>query len=147
MLAFVGGGAGSEYSAELQDLARSEGVSESIHWIEDVSGDDLPLLLAAGAALLQPSRYEGFALPLLEAMAVGLPGVVSDSSCLPEVSGGVWPIAGQDDPEGFANGMDAVTLDDAHRSAVIRAGLDRAAGFTWEESARRTVDFFRQVLT
>jgi glycosyltransferase involved in cell wall biosynthesis len=147
MLAFVGGGASSEYSTELRELARSEGVSGSIRWIEDVSGDDLPLLLTAGSALLQPSRYEGFALPLLEAMAVGLPGVVSDSSCLPEVSGGVWPIAGQDDPEGFASGMDTVTLDDTRRSAVISAGLERAAGFTWEESARRTAAFFRQVLT
>jgi glycosyltransferase involved in cell wall biosynthesis len=147
VLAFVGGGASSEYSSALQELARSAGVSESIHWIEDVSGDDLPLLLAAGAALLQPSRYEGFALPLLEAMSVGLPGVVSDSSCLPEVSGGIWPIAEQDDPEAFADGMDAVTLDDDLRSAAIRAGLERAVGSTWEQAARRTVAFFRQVLT
>jgi len=146
LLAFVGGGASSEYATTLRKLARSEGVADSLHWFEDVSGENLPLLLAAGAALLQPSRYEGFALPLLEAMAVGIPGVVSDSSCLPEVSGGIWPITGQDDPEGFADGMDAVTLDGDYRSATILAGLERAAGFTWEETARRTVAFFRQVL-
>jgi alpha-1,3-rhamnosyl/mannosyltransferase len=145
-LAFVGGGASSRYASKLEELARSEGVSGSVHWIEDLSGDELPLFLAAGAALLQPSRYEGFALPLLEAMAVGLPGVVSDSSCLPEVSGGIWPIAGQDDPESFARGMDSMTLDDDLRSAAIRAGLERASGFTWEATAAKTVEFFKQVL-
>jgi len=145
-LAFVGGGAPDEYATRLAELAGSEGVTGAIHWIEDVSGTDLPRLLAAAAALLQPSRYEGFALPLLEAMAVGLPGVVSDSSCLPEVSGGIWPIAGQDDPAAFAAGMDAMALDSQARAGAVRAGLERAAGFSWEETARRTAAFFRQVV-
>lgn len=144
-LAFVGGGASADYAARLAALAAAEDVADRIHWIEHVGGDELPLLLAAAAALLQPSRYEGFALPLLEAMAVGLPGVVSDSSCLPEVSGGIWPVSGQDDPEAFATGMDAMALDDAARTAAIHAGIRRAAQFTWENTARRTAAFFRQV--
>ena len=146
LLAFVGGGASADYAASLAGLGDELGISGSLRWIEDVSGSELPLLLSAGAALLQPSRYEGFALPLLEAMAAGLPGVVSDSSCLPEVSGGIWPIAGQDDPAAFSVGMDRVTLDSAARNAAIQAGLQRAAGFTWEETARRTAAFFRQVV-
>lgn len=145
LLAFVGGGASADYAGFLAEVARESGVSADIRWIEDVSGAELPGLLGAASALLQPSRYEGFALPLLEAMAVGLPGVVSDSSCLPEVSGGIWPIAGQDDPSAFAAGMDAVALDDTARSAAIRDGLARAAGFTWEQTARRTAEFFKQV--
>jgi glycosyltransferase involved in cell wall biosynthesis len=146
LLAFVGGGASAAYAASLAELADGEGVSGSLRWIENVSGDELPLLLSAAAALLQPSRYEGFALPLLEAMAVGVPGVVSDSSCLPEVSGGIWPIAGQDDPEAFADGLDRMALDPAARAAAVQAGLDRGARFTWEETARRTAEFFGQVL-
>jgi alpha-1,3-rhamnosyl/mannosyltransferase len=78
-------------------------------------------------------------------MAVGLPGVVSDSSCLPEVSGGIWPIAGVDDPDAFAAGMDSMALDPAARAAAIRAGLERAAAFTWERTARLTAAFFRRV--
>jgi glycosyltransferase involved in cell wall biosynthesis len=146
LLAFVGGGASPAYAATLAELAERQGVSESLRWIENVSGEDLPLLLSAASALLQPSRYEGFALPLLEAMAVGVPGVVSDSSCLPEVSGGIWPVAGQDDPSEFAAGMDRMALDNAARAEAVSAGLRRAAGFTWAETARRTAAFFREVL-
>ena len=145
-LIFAGGGASSEYAARLGEIAAAEGVAGQIRWVEDVPADDLPLLLAGARALLQPSRYEGFALPLLEAMAVGLPGVVSDSSCLPEVSGGIWPVAGQEDAQAFAAGVDAVALDGPQRDQAIRQGLERAAGFTWEETARRTAAFFRRVL-
>jgi glycosyltransferase involved in cell wall biosynthesis len=145
LLAFVGGGASAEYRNGLEHLARETGVADDLRWIDDVGADELPLLLGAAAALLQPSRYEGFALPLLEAMAVGLPGVVSDSSCLPEVSGGIWPIAGVDDPDAFAAGMDSMALDPVARAEAIRAGLERAAEFTWERTARLTAEFFRRV--
>jgi len=145
LLAFVGGGASPAYRKLLDQVASEAGVAGELRWIEDVSGDDLPLLLTAATALLQPSRYEGFALPLLEAMAVGLPGVVSDSSCLPEVSGGIWPIASQDDAEAFAAGMDAMALDATARAAAIEAGLLRARLFSWEETARQTAGFFRRV--
>lgn len=147
LLVFVGGDAPAAYRAELEQLARASGVVEAVRWIDDVSGDDLPRLLAAASALLQPSRYEGFALPVLEAMAVGLPGVVSDASCLPEVSGGIWPIAGPDDAEAFARGMDAMALDATARAATIEAGLVRAADFSWAESARLTAAFFERVVS
>ena len=107
---------------------------------------DVPGLLAAAGCLLQPSRYEGFALPVLEAMAVGTPGVLSDSSCLPEVSSGVWPITGQDDIDGFAAGIEAMLFDPAQRQAAIHAGILRAADFSWHKSAAQTVEFFQQIL-
>ncbi len=144
-LVFVGGGASKDYRQSLAQLARLERVDEQIHWIENVAEQELPLLLSAASALIQPSRYEGFALPLLEAMAVGLPGVVSDSSCLPEVSGGVWPVCSQEDPEDFASGIDAICLDSERRQTAIAAGLKQAARFTWEQTARETADFFRRL--
>lgn len=146
-LVFVGGGAPPAYRQSLQELARSEGVAERITWIEDADEQRLPVLLNAASCLLQPSRYEGFALPLLEAMASGVPGVVSDSSCLPEVSGGVWPVAPEDDVDAFAAGLDAMTLDGAARSAAVRDGLAYAARFTWRRTAEHTAEFFRRVLS
>lgn len=146
-LVFIGGGATAAYRKSLLELAAAEGVSDRITWIEDADEERLPVLLNAASCLLQPSRYEGFALPLLEAMASGVPGVVSDSSCLPEVSAGVWPIAGEDDAEAFAQGIDAMTLDGAARSAAVRAGLAHAAKFTWRRTAADTAAFFRRVLS
>jgi glycosyltransferase involved in cell wall biosynthesis len=145
-LVFIGGGAPRPYQESLRALARNEGVAERITWIENAADGSLPVLLNAASCLLQPSRYEGFALPLLEAMASGVPGVVSDSSCLPEVSGGIWPVAGQDDPEAFARGIDAMTLDGAARSLAIREGLNLAGRFTWRETAWKTARFFKAVL-
>jgi glycosyltransferase involved in cell wall biosynthesis len=61
------------------------------------------------------------------------------------VSGGIWPIAGANDPDAFAAGMDAMALDPAARHAAIHAGLERAAEFTWERTARLTAEFFQRV--
>lgn len=145
-LVFVGGGAERNYRASIGGLANSLGVENRIIWIENVSWQDIPHLLAAAGCMLQPSRYEGFALPVLEAMAVGTPGVVSDSSCLPEVTGGIWPLAKQDDAKAFAAGIDAMLFDPQDRQATIKAGLDRAAGFSWESSAAQTSKFFHRIV-
>ncbi len=145
-LVFIGGGAKPGYRSTMDNLARSLGVEDNISWIENASWQDIPGLLAAAGCLLQPSRYEGFALPVLEAMAVGTPGVVSDSSCLPEVSGGIWPVAGQDDTNRFAAGIDTMLFDSHMRQSAIQAGLARAAGFSWENTAAKTSTFFHHIL-
>lgn len=144
-LAFVGGGATGEHRRRLEHLAGMFGVADQIDWVEDVPAEDIPAVLAAASCLLHPSHYEGFALPLLEAMAVGTPGVVCDSSCLPEVSGGAWPIAAQDDTEAFSKFVDDLVFDEGKRAAAIFAGLERAASFTWQETARKTIAFFKQI--
>ena len=110
-LVFAGGGGKSDYRARIEDLSRQQGVSDVIKWLDHVESEDLASFVAASSCMLQPSLYEGFALPVLEAMASGVPGVVSDSSCLPEVSAGIWPVAPGDDPESFAKGMDQMSLD------------------------------------
>ena len=145
-LVFVGGGATAAYKKSLQDLSSALGLTESVHWIEDVSGKELPGILGASQGLLQPSHYEGFALPVLEAMATGIPGVLSNSSCLPEVSAGIWPALSVDDADGFALAMDAMSMDQALREKTVVDGLRHAASFTWQETARKTGGFFQDVL-
>ena len=140
-LAFVGGGADGARLREWRDLARREGIGDVVHWIEHVGGDEVPLVVAGSRCLLQPSRYEGFALPLLEAMACGVPGVVAESSCLPEVSGGAWPVIDQDDVAGFAAAMDRMALDEDERDLAIAAGLAWSGRFTWERTGRATARF------
>lgn len=145
-LVFVGGGAGTKYRAKLDTLADGLGISDSIVWLEHIGDQDLSALLSGAGCLLQPSRYEGFALPILEAMASGLPGVVSNSSCLPEVSAGIWPVVEQDDPVGFAVAMDHMLFNDTDRQLAIERGLAYARKFTWEKTAERTNSFFHRLL-
>jgi glycosyltransferase involved in cell wall biosynthesis len=97
-------------------------------------------LYRGAACLLLPSRYEGFGLPVLEAMACGTPVVASDDPALREVGGDA---AIYSDEDGLAEAVRRVL---GERDARSRAGLERARLFSWDESARRTVAVYREVL-
>ena len=146
-LIMIGGGATSAYRASIDSIVERTAVGDKLRWIEDVQSKDLPPLLAGARCLLQPSRYEGFALPVLEAMACGLPGVVSNASCLPEVTAGIWPLAAVDDPAKFAEGLDLMALDTPERQDTIEAGLNHSQKFSWERSAQLHDRFYRRVIS
>jgi glycosyltransferase involved in cell wall biosynthesis len=105
-----------------------------------VERDELARLYGEAAAVLMPSRYEGFGLPVLEAMASGTPVVASSDAALREVGGDAALYA---EPAQFA---DAVRDALARRAELRAAGLARASAFTWSETARRTVAVYREVL-
>jgi alpha-1,3-rhamnosyl/mannosyltransferase len=102
--------------------------------------DDLVGLYRGAAALILPSRYEGFGLPVLEAMACGTPVVVSPDAALREVAGDVAVYAEDGD---YA---DAVRRALAEHDARAAAGIERARLFSWAETARRTADAYRAAM-
>jgi glycosyltransferase involved in cell wall biosynthesis len=101
---------------------------------------ELARLYRGAACLLLPSRYEGFGLPVLEAMASGTPVVAYPDPALQEVAGDAAVYA---EPEGLA---DAIRRAIADRDRLVAAGLERARRFSWDETARRTLDVYREAL-
>ncbi|MBI3362361.1 MAG: glycosyltransferase family 4 protein [Chloroflexi bacterium] len=111
-----------------------------------VADDDLPALYSAARAFAYPSLYEGFGLPVLEAMACGTPVVTSTASCLPEVAGGAALLADPRDVDGLAAALRRVCEDDNLRRTLIAQGRARAREFTWGRAARQLLDIYRTMV-
>lgn len=111
-------------------------LEKQVLWRENVPQDALPALYNLATALVLPSFYEGFGFPPLEAMACGTVPVVSNRSSLPEVVGDVGALVNPDDPADIAAALCRTLTDPAWMAHQRDAGLQRAATFTWDRTAR-----------
>ena len=111
-----------------------------------VADEDLPVLYSAAALHVMPSRYEGFGLSVLEAMACGTPVVCSNTSSLPEVAGQAALLVPPDDIRGWAEAISRLWNDDLLRARLRERGLAQAAHFTWQNAARETLAIYEQVV-
>jgi glycosyltransferase involved in cell wall biosynthesis len=119
---------------------------DDVVWPGYVAQADLRSLTAGAAALVLPSRYEGFGLPALEALACGVPVVTTDIPVLREVTGGLAEYVPVGDIEALADALRR-TLAKEHDAAAINKRKAWAATFTWERCAAATVDAYRRALT
>ena len=103
-------------------------------------------LYAQASMLVLPSHLEGFGIPALEAMATGVPVIVSNRGALPEVTGGASQVVEADDVNGFAAAMQRYLTDTDAASEAIDRGLARARFYSWDRSAAALLDRFRQIL-
>ncbi len=139
------GGKGWYYDQVFATIERLD-LKDQVIWAGYVFPDDLPWWYNSAEVFALPSRYEGFGLPLLEAMACGTPVVTSTASSLPEVAGDAALVAPPDDVDALADALYRVLTDDALRQELCARGLARAATFTWEATARRTAAVYRHAL-
>jgi glycosyltransferase involved in cell wall biosynthesis len=141
----IAGGSGWGGVAPEAEAARL-GIGDRVHVLGYVDDADLPALYRGADVLAYPSRYEGFGLPALEAMACGTPVAVADAASLPEVTGDAAIHVDPDDPSAWAVALGALLADDARRGALVEAGLARAARYTWSRAARETAGVYAHVL-
>jgi len=130
--------------AEAIDAAVSRlGLADHVVFTGFVAGDELPGLYAGASVFVFPSLYEGFGIPLLEAMACGTPSCVANTSSLPEVAGDAALLFDPRDPCDIADAMHRLITDDVLRARLRARGLQRCAEFTWERSAQGVLDACR----
>ncbi|MDQ3762090.1 MAG: glycosyltransferase family 4 protein [Actinomycetota bacterium] len=119
-------------------LARQSGLDPArVHVLGRITDPELAVVLHGAAVLAAPSRAEGFGLPVLEAMAAGVPVVHSDAPALVEVAGGAGVAVKRNDPAALAAALQAVLSDAGKAQAMIAAGRRRVEQFSWERTARR----------
>src|SRR5580700_4384628 len=114
-----------------------------ITWIPHVDTANLVVLYQAAGAIVQPSLYEGFGLPIVEAMAIGCPVVASDIPTLREVVGAAAIFVPPNDIAGFGRALAALARSPNQRRDLAAAGIDRAKVFSWHRCAQETLDVFR----
>lgn len=132
-------------SEELHDLlkkSQDEGWLLYLGWVEE---DNLPFLYAGARLFIYPSTYEGFGLPVAEAMASGIPVITSDNSVLKEVSGGAAKLVNPEDIETFSNAIRDSLLDDGWRAKAIKEGLAIAKNYCWDKCAQNTLEVYKKV--
>jgi glycosyltransferase involved in cell wall biosynthesis len=139
----VAGRLGWKYQPFMDRVTRL-GVGGLVRLLGFVPDDDLPGLMSAAASLVYPSLYEGFGLPILEAMACGLPVITTASGATGEVAGAAALLIDPHDPDGIAMAMRSVQEPGA-RARLGAAGLRRASEFSWERSARETMAVYGAV--
>lgn len=133
-------------ASELSRKVAALGLQQEVVFTGYVPDEDLALLYSAADAFVYPSLYEGFGLPPLEAMACGTPVVCSKTSSLPEVVGDAAITVDPTNVDELTQAIRQVLVNDDLRAWLREAGLRRAAMFSWQETARRTLQVYRRVL-
>jgi glycosyltransferase involved in cell wall biosynthesis len=129
-------GYATEHEAELRERARALGIAGDVRFLGWLESADLEGLYAAADLFVFPSLYEGFGLPVLEAMARGVPVASSDRAALAEVAGDAALLFDPEAPRAIADAMSTLLADPAEADRRRVAGRDQAARFTWDATAR-----------
>jgi glycosyltransferase involved in cell wall biosynthesis len=137
-----GDGHGSE---AIHDFIRTEGLGSRVVLLGYAPPEQLPMLYEAASVFLFPSFEEGFGLPVLEAMAHGLPVVASQTSSLPEVGGDAALYVDPHDPKDIAEKVLRAVEDEHQRSVLIERGFARARRFTWRRTAEANLQVYNEV--
>jgi glycosyltransferase involved in cell wall biosynthesis len=142
----LAGAKSSVEQARLERLIAQQGLGGRVKMLNYVPYKDLPGLYCGAACAIYLSHYEGFGLPVLEAMACGAPVVASSTTSIPEVSGDAALLVDPGDADAAADAIRSVLIDSALRSRMIEAGLAQARKFSWSSSATQVLNVLHSIV-
>ncbi|MFQ4142397.1 glycosyltransferase family 1 protein [Chlorogloeopsis sp. ULAP02] len=134
------------YTPLLQVQVEELGITEQVKFLNYVPDRELPKIISRAIALVFPSLWEGFGLPVLEAMACGTPVITSNLSSLPEVAGDAGILVNPYKVEEITEAMDKLATDAQLRDRLSAAAISRASNFSWEKTGMATVEVLKQYL-
>ena len=139
-------GYATPHEQQLRERAQALGIGDDVRFLGWVSGAELEGLYALASVFVFPSLYEGFGLPVLEAMRRGVPVACSNRSSLPEVAGHAALLFDPEDPRAITAAIERLLRDPAEAQRLRSAGREQAARFTWAATARATVASYERAL-
>ena len=128
------------------EAAKRNGVDDKILLLDSVNEIDMPKYYQSADAFAFPSLYEGFGLPLLEAMACGCPVLALRRTSIPEVVGDAGILVEEDNPVAFAEALAKIVEDDDLKKKLSSKGIARSSQFSWEVAAQKYEDIYEQLL-
>ncbi|HXO22085.1 MAG TPA: glycosyltransferase family 1 protein [Thermoanaerobaculia bacterium] len=143
-LVCVGDRAGA--GSKIRQRAEYLGLVDRVHLLGHVADEALPAIYQGATLFLYPTLYEGFGLPVVEAMASGVAVITSNTSALKEVAEGYAHLVDPLDVDGMAKAIARCMSDAEHRAALAKLGTRRAEDFRWEKAARRTLEIYLAAL-
>lgn len=133
-------------SSTLEERIRKMGKDRTLLNVGYIARADLAVLVSGANALVFPSIYEGFGLPLLEAMACGVPAISSNAASMPEVLGNAGVLLDPQDIEGMTLAMHRFATNSSERDEFAKKALDRSHSFSWSMCTRSTIEAYRRVV-
>ncbi|MEO1093730.1 MAG: glycosyltransferase family 1 protein [Cyanobacteria bacterium J06638_28] len=141
---WMGGLGHRRYTPRLKACAQELGVSDRVRFLDYVSPTDLPVMLSQALAFVFPSLWEGFGLPILEAMACGTPVISSNCAAMPEVAGDAALLIDPYNPDALAQAMTQILKDSHLRKDLRGRGLAQVKRFSWSQAGTETATVLSQ---
>lgn len=141
----IAGGKGWLYEEMLAEVEKQR-LEGRVKFIGFVADSDLPSLYSEASLMVFPSLYEGFGLPLLEAMACGVPVLTSNASCLPEVAGEAAVLLSPTDQAAWSQTMNELLSNSGQRAKLVAAGFLQARKFTWKKAAGQLLEIYQELV-
>ena len=143
---YLAGARDPRFAPELEQQIAELEITQQVKWLNYIDYQELPSLLSNALALVFPTLWEGFGLPVLEAMACGTPVITSRLASLPEVTGDAAILIDPYDTGAITNAMNEITRDDQRRSQLSQLSLARAKLFSWQQTGEQTKEVLEKFM-